>query len=323
MQHLDINMAEEEMMLEDEAIALEDSDKTDETDYEVSNMVDYVMSKFKKSEDYRYEDELRWVRAYRNYRGLYGPDVQFTEAEKSRVFIKVTKTKVLAAFGQLVDVIFGTGKFPIGVTETKVPEGELGQAHLDIENPSPEIETSMPDNIGNRMEDEPQGNPYDIGYEGDGRTLKAGATFGKGMFEETFEDQTSDMLVEGANPSPETLEVKPAQRAARRMEKLIHDQIEESNGSSEIRNSLLEASLLGTGIVKGPFNFLSRSSICCSTSEKCAFTSFARSCRAGGSSSARSPPTPSGRSRCGASGCAPGSSRGQPTGCRERGTPAP
>ena len=36
------------------------------------------------------------------------------------------------------------------------------------------------------------------------------------------------------------------------MEKLIHDQIEESNGSSEIRNALLEAALLGTGIVKGP-----------------------------------------------------------------------
>ena len=39
------------------------------------------------------------------------------------------------------------------------------------------------------------------------------------------------------------------------MEKLIHDQIDESNGSSEIRNALLESALLGTGIVKGPFNF--------------------------------------------------------------------
>ncbi len=39
------------------------------------------------------------------------------------------------------------------------------------------------------------------------------------------------------------------------MEKLIHDQIEESNGASEIRNSLFEAALFGTGIVKGPFNF--------------------------------------------------------------------
>ena len=38
------------------------------------------------------------------------------------------------------------------------------------------------------------------------------------------------------------------------MQKLIHDQIEESNGSSELRNAIFEASLFGTGIIKGPFN---------------------------------------------------------------------
>ena len=128
-------MAEEEIMLEDEAIALEDSDKTTETDYEVSNMVDYVMAKFKKSEDYRYEDELRWVRAYRNYRGLYGPDVQFTEAEKSRVFIKVTKTKTLAAYGQIVDVLFAGNKFPISIEPTELPEGVLKDVSFDPKEP--------------------------------------------------------------------------------------------------------------------------------------------------------------------------------------------
>ena len=222
---------------------------------QISNFVGLIKSRFAAAEDKKDLDEKRWLSSYENYRGLYSKGVKFRSSEKSRVFIKVTKTKVLAAFGQLVDVIFGTGKFPIGVTETKVPEGELGQAHLDIENPSPEIETSIPDNIGNRMEDEPQGNPYDIGYEGDGRTLKAGATFSKGIFEETLEDEVEDMLVQGSDPNPQTTEINPAQRAARRMEKLIHDQIEESNGSSEIRNALLESALLGTGIVKGPFNF--------------------------------------------------------------------
>ena len=39
------------------------------------------------------------------------------------------------------------------------------------------------------------------------------------------------------------------------MQKLIHDQIEESNGSSELRNSIFESALFGTGIIKGPFNF--------------------------------------------------------------------
>ena len=99
-------------------------------------------------------------------------------------------------------------------------------------------------------------NPFDVGYEGDGRTLKAGATYGTGKFEEQrVEELAEDSLKEGLSPIPEALEISPAQKAARRMEKLIHDQIEESNGASEIRNSLFESALFGTGIVKGPFNF--------------------------------------------------------------------
>ena len=221
-----------------------------------TNLVGIIKSRFYQAEDKRDMDERRWLKAYENYRGLYNKSVKFRESEKSRIFVKVTKTKVLAAFGQLVDVMFGTGKFPIGVTETKVPEGEYGQAHLDTANPMPGMETSTPDNIGNRLEDEPQEeNPYDVGYEGDGRTLKPGATFSKGVFTDSLEDQAKDMLVEGYSPDPAKLDMNPAQKAARRMEKLIHDQIEESNGSSEIRNALLESALLGTGLVKGPFNF--------------------------------------------------------------------
>jgi len=227
-----------------------------------SNLVGVIKDRFQQAEDARQSDERRWLRAYENYRGLYQKSVKFRESEKSRVFVKVTKTKVLAAFGQLVDVMFGTGKFPIGISETKVPEGEYASAHLDTQNPMQGIEMSlpdeeMPDNIGNRMEDEPQENPYDIGFEGDGRALKAGATFGKGVFEDSLEDQAEDkgFLKEGYSADPKVLEVNPAQEAARRLEKLVHDQIEESNGSSEIRNALLESALLGTGIVKGPFNF--------------------------------------------------------------------
>ena len=221
-----------------------------------TNLVGVIKDRFQQAEDARQTDERRWLRAYENYRGMYAKSVKFRESEKSRVFVKVTKTKVLAAFGQLVDVIFGTGKFPIGISETKVPEGEYASAHLDTQNPMQGIETSLPDNIGNRLEDPPQeDNPYDIGYEGDGKTLKAGATFGKGVFTDSVEDQAEDMLVEGFSANPQALEISPAQKAARRLEKLVHDQIEESNGSSEIRNALLESALLGTGIVKGPFNF--------------------------------------------------------------------
>ena len=222
------------------------------------NLVGTILDRFYKAEDARKSDERRWLRAYENYRGLYGKTVKFRESEKSRIFVKITKTKVLAAFGQLVDVIFGTGKFPIGISETKLPEGEAESAYLDVDNPTPGIESGeMPDNIGNRLVDPPQENVYAYGYEGDGKTLKPGATLGTGLFEDNLEQalDKAGLLQEGVSPLPEVPEMSPAQRAARRMEKLIHDQIEESNGSSEIRNALLESALLGTGIVKGPFNF--------------------------------------------------------------------
>ena len=142
------------------------------------NLVGIIKDRFQKAEDARNTDEKRWLKSYENYRGLYSKGVKFRESEKSRVFVKVTKTKVLAAFGQLVDVIFGTGKFPIGISETNMPEGEKENAYLDANNPTAGIESNIPDNIGNRLEDPIVENPYDVGYEGDGRVLKAGATYG-------------------------------------------------------------------------------------------------------------------------------------------------
>ena len=208
-----------------------------------------IEDRFADSERARDADENRWLTAYHNYRGLYPKNVKFRESEKSRVFVKVTKTKVLAAFGQLVDVIFGGNKFPIGVSETKIPEGIPEIAHLDTNNPVPGIETSEAETYS---EVETPSNPFDVGYEGDGKTLNAGETL---TVVEPLDKQASNNLTTGPSANPQIPEIKPAQKAARRMEKLIHDQIEESNGASEIRSSLFEASLFGTGIVKGPFNF--------------------------------------------------------------------
>ena len=220
-----------------------------------NNLVGLITDRYVSAKSSRDLDEQRWLTAYHNYRGLYGKNVRFRESEKSRIFVKVTKTKVLAAFGQLVDVVFGANKFPIGISETKMPEGISQYGHVDA-SAAPGIETSQ----GQAPEEEQEitDNPFDVGYEGDGKVLKPGATFARGKFEDIKLDKLAEekeMLKEGLSPNPQVLELSPAQKAARRMEKLIHDQIEESNGASEIRNALFESALFGTGIVKGPFNF--------------------------------------------------------------------
>ena len=224
-----------------------------------NNFVGLLQDRYDNAQRARELDESRWITSYHNYRGIYPKNVRFRESEKSRVFVKITKTKVLAAFGQLVDVIFGAGKFPIGISETKIPEGVAEHAHLDTNNPTPNLETTSPEEeMETNEETEVEENPYDVGYEGDGKVLKPGATYGTGKFEEQYLDKEGErkgMLREGVSPIPEILELNPAERSARRMEKLVHDQIEESNGASEIRNALFESALFGTGIVKGPFNF--------------------------------------------------------------------
>ena len=223
-----------------------------------NRLVGLVIDRFQEAQDARDTDENRWLKAYHNFRGLYGKDHKYRESEKSRVFVKVTKTKVLAAFGQLVDVIFGTGQFPIGITETRIPEGITTYKHLStaaagVESSSPEMEIQM-------EEPEEPVNPFDVGFVGDGKVLKAGATLGSG--ESFFEDQIKEAeeegtitFIEGPSPDPQVLETSPAKEAARKMQKLVHDQIEESNGSSELRNAIFEAALFGTGVVKGPFNY--------------------------------------------------------------------
>ena len=98
-------------------------------------LTDWIESKYNKSDTWRQQDEDRWLKAYRNYRGLYGPDVRFTSEEKSQAFIKVTKTKVLAAYAQIVDVEAQGKKLnlTLGFSHPvvyEVPEG------IDIETPS-------------------------------------------------------------------------------------------------------------------------------------------------------------------------------------------
>ena len=94
---------------------------------EFNNLAATVKQRFEKSENARQFDEKRWLKAYRNYRGIYGSDMAFTEKEKSKVFVKITKTKVLASFGQIIEVLFGSGKFPLGIEPTPVPSKAISK----------------------------------------------------------------------------------------------------------------------------------------------------------------------------------------------------
>ena len=213
---------------EDTTLALDDVKSLEAMDqFNGGSLISFVRERYSRAEESRRVDEQRWLKAYRNYRGIYGPDVQFTETEKSRVFIKVTKTKVLAAYGQIIDVLFSNNKFPLSIDPSVLPEGVVESVHFDTNPQAPAT---------------PQ-NPEDFDLD------KLEEMLG-GM-----KDQLRDIpnLKKGPGLTPSSFTFEPAMVAAKKMEKKIHDQLNESNANKHLRSTAFECSLFGTGVMKGPF----------------------------------------------------------------------
>ena len=201
----------------------------------------YVKAKFEEAENGRYIYEQRWLQAYKNFRGVYDSTTTYRDSERSRVFVRITKTKVLAAYGQIVDILFANKKFPLVVQHTPVPEGIAEFAHM--ETPLDQVQ---------------QEDPY--GFAGDGREMLPGALGAepKKNFLGGLQGEYGQLpIAEGPAKMGEP-QINPAQIAALNMEKVIHDQLLDTNAVNVFRNAIFEASLLGTGIVKGPFNFYKR-----------------------------------------------------------------
>ena len=163
-------------------------------------LVGFIKEKQREAEHGRQIHEERWLKAYKNFRGIYDSTTQYTSTEKSRVFVKITKTKVLAAYGQIVDILFANKKFPITVESTPVPEGIAEFAHL--KTPLDEMRS-----------------PH--GFEGDGRELPPGALEATGPSLDYLGGVESKYkgapLAEGPSLLGEP-QISPAQETAMRME---------------------------------------------------------------------------------------------------------
>ena len=219
------NLSLDSQVDSDETFALEDGDQ-EEIAVEYAPILDHIQHEFKRSKDRRFSDEERWLECYRNFRGIYGPDVQFTDTEKSQAFIKITKTKVLAAYAQIQEVLFSTQKFPIGVEATPVPLGIADAVNIDMKKPPEESAKSS--------------------------TMRPDIAKLLGATKDRLEP-VIDKVDLGVGLTPTSFTWEPAKIAAKEMEKLIHDQLDECDASKELRNFAFELALFGTGVFKGPF----------------------------------------------------------------------
>ena len=219
-------------------VSLDENGDVEQENLEYSRLSEYVSDQFRRSKDHRLQDETRWLSSYRNYRGIYGPEVQFTDTEKSQAFVKITKTKVLAAYAQMTDVLFAGSKFPIGMEARRYPNNVQDSVHFDP----------------NALTDEKVKEKTQVDYKVPRNIVRPEIARDLGLYQDKLKPIKDD-LEAGAGTNPGSITYEPAKRAAQLMEKKMHDQLEETNADKHLRSAAFECALFGTGIIKGPFAY--------------------------------------------------------------------
>jgi len=208
----------------------------------------FVRDRYTIAKDARNPHEQRWLEALRAWRGDLSAEEAANMAQLrqynpmvSEIFIKITKTKSEAAHAQILEVLLSDNKFPVGVKPTPIPEGVADVVHLAPEQAAPE--------------------PQDIyGFPGDGKEIPRGATTATLLsgFGDTIKRKFGSIAgkwKEGPSPDKTKIpQVHPADEAAYRMERRIHDQIEETRLVDDLIKATQEQVIYGTGAIKGPFS---------------------------------------------------------------------
>jgi len=218
------------------SVPLNEDGDVEAENLDFAGAVSFIQSQYSRSKDARLADETRWLDSYRNYRGLYSSEVMFTDTEKSKAFIKVTKTKVLAAYAQVVDVLFAGSKFPIGIEARQFPSNVADAVSFDPNELSPE---NVKEKTG-------------VDYTPKSSIARPDIAKDLGIFKDDLKE-VEDQLALGVGKTPESVTYEPAKRAAQKMEKLMHDQLDETDAPKHLRSVAFETCLFGTGCFKGPF----------------------------------------------------------------------
>jgi len=199
---------------------------------ETDPIVDFIMERFNRANDERAQHERRWLDCFRNYRGMYGSTTAFTDTEKSRAFIKVTKTKVQAAYAQVTDVCFAGNKFPIAIEPPNQSLTVEDAVHFDPKDPMQ----------GQQQQPSLKANPQMAPH--------IAKIFGP---KQQMLQKVQDKLKSGVGLTPTSVTFEPVKDAAKKMDKKIQDQLQEANASKSLRATIHEACIFGTGVYKGPF----------------------------------------------------------------------
>ena len=187
-------------------------------DIEIQTLGTKLSSLFNEYKDSRRETEDEWIKDLRQFSGQYDPDTlaRLSEAagSRSKVFVGLTRTKVMAAYSRLVDLLFQSGDAFFSIRPTPRPKiNPLKRA---------EMQQMLINNI---------------------------VQLGQGQPEEVIRQvlaENEEAIRQGLQQQEDRL----AKIASEEMQKDIEDQLIEENSEQKLKEAILEACIFGSGAVK-------------------------------------------------------------------------
>ena len=171
---------------------------------------------FQEYKDARKETENEWLKDLRQYNGIYEPSVLAALSDagaRSKVFVGLTRTKVMAAYSRIVDLLFQQGDLFFSVNPTPIAQLDPMKAMELRQQATQEI------------------------------------VMASGMDPSMNQDLIMARMQE---LEPEFIEAEQeiADNAAEAMTTVIADQLIEADSDQKLKQSMLEACIFGSGAVK-------------------------------------------------------------------------
>ena len=186
-------------------------------DSEIANLGARLAKIFQEYKDSRKETENEWLKDLRQYNGQYEPDVlaRLNDAgARSKVFVGLTRTKVMAAYSRIIDLLFQNGEVFFGIEPTPIPQIDPLKAMQMRQLATQEVMAAS------------------------------------GMMDPNMNQDLIMARMLELEEELKEVERKMSQEAAELMTIEIQDQLIEANAEQKLKESILEACIFGSGAVK-------------------------------------------------------------------------
>jgi len=186
-------------------------------DIELANLGARLKSLYREYKDARRDIEDEWLMDLRQYNGQYEPDVIArldSQGARSKVFVGLTRTKVMAAYSRIVDLMFQASDTYFGIKPTPRPTIDPLKAMQMRQQAMQEVAAAS-------------GMP---------------TADGMGDLVAARMEELEPMFLEA--------EKEIAEEAAKEMTIDILDQLIEANSDQKIKSAIMEACIFGSGAIK-------------------------------------------------------------------------